>query len=428
MKTEQEIPAHIERPLLRNLEITQEQSEEGQPVFCISDPSGLVEKVAVVPPAMIELLRYFDGQHTLRDIQAEIMKAHGELVPLEDITSVVKQLDAVFFLEGETFRAFVAKIRAQYEELRVRPAYFAENAYPSDPAELISQFDSFFDHKNDRIIRRSSGKSDTPSAIIAPHVSIGLGANIYASAYREIIESEPADVYIILGTGHRPIENFFAATKKSFETPLGILETDKQFLSRLESETKFDIYAGELAHISEHTVEFQAVMLKYALGEKSAKIVPVLCSFPYHIPAGRDIFGGAINMRLAKSRIDEFNRALQKTISGYDGSVCIIASVDFSHLGMNYGDSSQPKTQEIAEMERLDRELLSTLSDGDAGTFVNALAADDNSRRICGFAPIYTMLSASPDMKGEVMGYGYCDIDSAGSIVSYAGMTFRKKN
>ena len=56
-------------------------------------------------------------------------------------------------------------------------------------------------------------------------------------------------------------------------------------------------------------------------------------------------------------------------------------------------------------MAREDRKMLEPVIAGDAGAFFASVAADGDSRRICGLSPIYAFLRALPGARGEVLRY-----------------------
>ena len=133
------------------------------------------------------------------------------------------------------------------------------------------------------------GKTRTPSpkAIVAPHIDFHRGGPAYAWAYKSLAESDGADLYIILGTSHCGGENPFILTLKDFETPLGLVETDKEFVKALHQSCQENLFADEYLHRGEHSVEFQAVLLKFIKQrraelrgepERPFKIVPILVS------------------------------------------------------------------------------------------------------------------------------------------------------
>ena len=130
-----------------------------------------------------------------------------------------------------------------------------------------------------------------------------------AWGYNEIAERELPDFFVILGTGHSGPANNFAITEKDFVTPLGVASTDRDFVAALREQCDTDFTAGELAHKSEHSVEFQVVFLQYlykrlGLVERGPSIVPVLCSFGY-----RDV-DSQVSKETA-ARVQEFVFALR---------------------------------------------------------------------------------------------------------------------
>ena len=68
-----------------------------------------------------------------------------------------------------------------------------------------------------------------------------------------------------MGTCHEPLPNYFALSRKDFETPLGLLSADNDFIDDLVSRSDLDLFADELSHRREHTIEFQTLFLKPSL-------------------------------------------------------------------------------------------------------------------------------------------------------------------
>ena len=81
---------------------------------------------------------------------------------------------------------------------------------------------------------RSNGKTATlMKALIAPHIDFNRGGPCFAWAYKALAESQPPDVFVVLGTGHSARQTF-VMSRKDFETPFGVLraDRDKVFVSR----------------------------------------------------------------------------------------------------------------------------------------------------------------------------------------------------
>jgi AmmeMemoRadiSam system protein B len=216
---------------------------------------------------------------------------------------------------------------------------------------------------------------------------------------------------VILGTGHEPLANCFALSRKNFETPLGLVAADNDFIEELTSRCSLDLLADEFAHRREHTIEFQTLFLSLLLPD--VRIVPILCSFAVEEleQRSRDI------LTMVYSR--------RETLDSYPHPVCLVSSVDLAHIGPRYGDPFQPHAGTVREHEEADRQLLETMAAADADTFANTLVRERNRRRICGLPPLYTMLKTlESTVEGELLRYDYTEVDGEGSFVTFGSMAF----
>jgi hypothetical protein len=216
---------------------------------------------------------------------------------------------------------------------------------------------------------------------------------------------------VILGTGHQPLQNFFALTRKDFETPLGLLKCDREWGEAFLQRAPRDVCIDEYAHCREHTIEFQAVFL--ALCQPRAQIVPMLCSFSIE------------DFETEQGYIDEVAASLRELTSTCGYPVGFLASVDLAHIGPRYGDQYQPHAGTIREHLEADRELLATLENGDPGAFMQRLRREHNRRRICGLAPLYVLAKVlEGQARGKVLHHAHAIVDQRNSFVSFASMAF----
>ena len=87
---------------------------------------------------------------------------------------------------------------------------------------------------------------------------------------------------MILGVAHQYCQRRFALTRKDFETPLGLVPTDREYVDQIAALAGRDLFEDELSHRTEHSIEFQVVFLQYVLGEErpvldradSGRVVP----------------------------------------------------------------------------------------------------------------------------------------------------------
>ena len=74
-------------------------------MLLLRDPSGVSDTELVVSHAAVAVLRLFDGEHTIADIQDTILKEHGTQLEYAQVEALVRQFDEAGFLEGPTFEA-----------------------------------------------------------------------------------------------------------------------------------------------------------------------------------------------------------------------------------------------------------------------------------------------------------------------------------
>src|SRR5581483_11404972 len=98
--------------------------------------------------------------------------------------------------------------------------------------------------------------------VLSPHIDFERGGHAYAHAWKAVAEGCEADLFVVFGTAHAGTDSArFALTRKSYGTPLGTIDTDQELVERLVAsyEGEDDLFAGEVAHKGEHSIEFQMV-------------------------------------------------------------------------------------------------------------------------------------------------------------------------
>jgi MEMO1 family protein len=423
----------VGNPRLRALEAFPVE-QDGQRCVALRDPAGYTDQIAVLPPALLDLVSLFDGDHSVEEIQQILRGRHGKAPTRKQIADVVEQFDAAGFLESDRFRERRRVLEDAFRQSPVRPAAHAGGAYAGDAVELEVQIDGFFagpdgpgagvipavngdvsavnrDFFTDPIASPSAAAPQagaSPSAaapqtrvraLIAPHIDFHRGGSTYAWAYREILERSDADLYVVLGTCHAGMPDPFAVTLKPYDTPLGAVPVDREFYDGLARRAGQDLLASEPAHRTEHSIEFQAVMLQHVVGRRRPfAILPVLASYLHESLWS----GGAPD---ADPRIMRFVDALRETMAASGRRVCLVAGVDLAHVGRRFGDREPNTAASLARVERDDRAMLESVVGGDARGFYAGVAADHDARRICGLSPIYTLLRLLPEAPGRLVRY-----------------------
>src|SRR5580692_7251755 len=79
-----------------------------RPGLFIRDPYRFSDAMLIIPPALVECLECFDGEHTELDLRAALVRITGDLEVGEVERNLIETLDHAGFLENETFEAMQA--------------------------------------------------------------------------------------------------------------------------------------------------------------------------------------------------------------------------------------------------------------------------------------------------------------------------------
>ena len=219
----------LERPKLRPL-TARRIEHQGQSFVMLQDPTGVVPQPVLVPwDGYSHVVRHFDGQSTLIEIQARVLRETGQFVAMKDLEDLVRRFDESMIIEGPAFAMF----HQQYRESGRRPAALAGRSYAATLRALRAQLDQFFVGHHGAGIPSPAGV-DRPvgfRGILSPHIDFQRGGPVYTWSYRELVEQSQADTFVILGVAHQYCRRRFALTCKDFETPLGVV-ADRPILRR----------------------------------------------------------------------------------------------------------------------------------------------------------------------------------------------------
>jgi hypothetical protein len=376
---------------------------EGRPVVCLRDPSGVTEAVLTVPQPLLPILALLDGSRSLVDVQAEIMRQHGELVLRSQLESIVEALDQHLFLEGPRVEKERRRQRAAFLAAPVRQAAHAGRAYPANEEALRAALDACF-APPDGPGAPGAGRGARIRGLVAPHIDFGRGGPVYAWGYGALGEAEPADCVVILGTAHAGLDGHpVALTRKPYDTPLGPLVVDDEVVEAVARRVPGDAFAAEPAHRAEHSIEFQAVWLQYLRQRARAggepRIVPVLVSFAHEC-----LVGGRDPARDATVR--GALEALRDALAAVPRRYWLVAGADLAHVGPRFGDPWAVDRAVRTRVATEDRALLEAVAAGDADAFLAEAARQGDRNRICGLSPIYALLALLPGSRGRVLRYG----------------------
>ncbi|HEX6800983.1 MAG TPA: AmmeMemoRadiSam system protein B [Candidatus Binatia bacterium] len=416
-----------DNPRIRPIEAFPVQ-QDGKTLIYLKDPLNLATPIGISPIGYF-LLTHLDGHHSFVDIQAAYNQRFGVLLMSEELRGFIDMLDQHYYLESERFSNYQQEVIAEFRRLPTRTPAHAGGGYKSEPMELTVQLDSYFlAPKGPGLPSAGNGAAapKAPKAIVAPHIDFHRGGPAYAWAYKPLAECAGADLYIILGTSHCGGQTPYILTRKDFETPLGLVETDGEFVSRLQAKCAEDCFTDEYLHRGEHSIEFQVVFLKYIAQKRAAltgqpekpfKIVPILVSSFHAMMMSR-------TLPERNEAIGTFLRRLREMAYRDSRQVCFIAGVDLAHVGRQFGDT-EPVTDDFLKwVEAEDRQLVDRLATLDAPGFFNEIAKDQDKRKICGFSPLYSLIHLLDGARGNRLHYGQAFTPETGSAVTFTSVIF----
>jgi AmmeMemoRadiSam system protein B len=391
----------------------------GETQVYLRDPLNFAKGQLTVSYPVYFIISKFDGQHSLLEIREAFARRFRHVLPDEKLRDIVEQLDKSYFLDSPRFTQLQREINAAFRQSSIREMAHADTSYPSQAQEFRKQAETFFTGpKGPGLPAAHKHAHPVVRGIIAPHIDPRAGGDCYAWAYKELAERCEADLFVLLGTSHYGMGQFFIATEKDYNTPLGPVKTDREFVRALQKNYSEDLFADEILHRNEHSLEFQTLFLQYLFGgRRNFDIVPILVSSFHslvhsHTPPMHD------------PRVADFVSALKATIAQSGRNVCLVAGVDFAHVGQKFGDQG-PLTQEFLNwVEDEDRRLIRALVNMDPADFFAQIAKDSDRRRVCGFSPMYTFLQVVDATRGELLQYDRTVESATQSSVSFASLAF----
>ncbi len=219
---------------------------------------------------------------------------------------------------------------------------------------------------------------------------------------------------------HQYAERRFVLTRKHFQTPLGLVSTDQPFVNDLASRAGAEFFDDELAHRTEHSIEFQAVFLQHLLGgRRPFTIVPILAgSFHDLMPTGLD--------PIADPDVSRFIQALREAEANCGKKVAYIGGIDLCHVGPEFGDPDRLTDSRLDEIRRFDQSMLSRASAVDPAGWFSTAAEIENRWRVCGLAATYTMLHVLGPSSGHLLRYDQAVNPERTCGVSFASLAFEK--
>ncbi|MFA6355820.1 MAG: AmmeMemoRadiSam system protein B, partial [Candidatus Omnitrophota bacterium] len=267
----------------------------------------------------------------------------------------------------------------------------AGSFYPAESVILARQVDKYLEDAKPRQI------DGEIVALISPHAGYEYSGPIAAYGYKAVF-GRKYDTVVIIAPSHRLIFDGAAVLEKdSYETPLGAVPIDVDFVKKLMRAEKVTVVSKPQAFEEEHSLEVQIPFLQRSL--KDFKLVPVVI--------GRPDYNTCIGL----------TRGLVKVIKASGKRVLIVASTDLSHY-YKYDDAVVK-----------DQATISEIMNYDPGRLAGKIG--ERECELCGSAPVIVAMLAGKELGAEnisVLKYANSG-DTAGDksrVVGYGSIVIYK--
>lgn len=389
------------KPRLRPVEAFPVE-QAGRQWIALVDPSGVTTaQVALTPPAFF-IISHFDGQHSLADVQAAFVHRFGQVVPMEQIVGLIRQLDEALLLDSAHF---AAKLKVQvdsYVASEVR-ALRRESLPPDDV--LLPMVDEIV--RPGKVGESADGRKHL-AGLIAPHLDYPRGLPCYTTAYgtlaAQVLAGRSPELVVILGTNHYGMKPGPVVTDKDFETPYGRVAADREAVRQMNDLYKGNLLEGQYDHVREHSVELQVTLLARLMGSDRFRIVSVILPDACE-PA-------------SQSQLDRLAVALSSMAAQRNGSMLIVAGADLSHVGPRFGDERPLEDSWLKHIADSDREMVKLLQAAQPEGFVDALRDSSNITRICSSGNLYVLRHALRQATWQDLGYHQASDAESGTCVT----------
>lgn len=204
--------------------------------------------------------------------------------------------------------------------------------------------------------------------LVCPHAGYPYSGPVAAHSFAALARDGLRASYVVLGPNHYGAGAPLATTRHDWETPLGPVPIDTDLLKAL---SKPPIEDDVAAHRHEHSIEVQLPFLQHL--SPTVRFVPVCMAFQeYEVAA----------------EVGELVAAAVK-----DRDALVVASSDFSHVGMNYNQVPPRGKTAPGWAKEQDAKAIDRILALDPKGLQDRVHRDDIS--MCGYGPVTAMLVAA---------------------------------
>lgn len=401
-------------PKLREEILFQTFEEDGKEYIVLYDPQGYALQQVIFPIETVYLLKVLEEGITEEELRRRVKEESGdENYDVQPILEIVEYLNFLGYLDSPHFNE-IKKDIDDFRQSSVRPPICVNSSYPSDPNEIISYFDKYFSDV------RKSNATPKSNSLILPHLDLKLEEAIttYAEGFK-YLDYEDIDLAVIFGTSHYANSGFFMLTEKDYETPLGLVKTNKEIISKLKEILKNEEFIiDDMAHRFEHSIEFQIILLQYLIGHNNFTVLPILT--------------GSLTSFFILNKfpnedyvISSFTKNLNNIINNTSKKPIFIASADLAHIGRKFGDKFDAETQ-LEQLQKEDLEMIRFIEAGSSNGFYEYIKSKNDNRKVCGLSPIYFLMETVKPSYSKLIKYNYWNEKETKSAVSIASIALYK--
>ncbi|HEY2784372.1 MAG TPA: AmmeMemoRadiSam system protein B [Fimbriiglobus sp.] len=368
------------------------------------DPYRVAGPPVVVTRTGFELLRHFDGRTSLADLAGAVNPADP---PVAALATLADALEKGRFLDGPAFQQFLIQ--------PIRPSVCI-GVYPAEPVPFHITIQNLFTGQNGPGLPSAGLVTRPVRGVLVPHMDFTRGNVTYGYGFKELIERTDANLFVILATSHYSHARF-SLTRMDYATPLGTVETDRRSVDRIAALYGDGVYSDPVAHFPEHSIELEVVILHAMREDRPFRIVPLLVGS----------FGDCIRDGTEPSEKPDIARMVEvlRRIEAEAGEpVCYLVSGDLAHIGPKFGDPDPVADQVLSVSRRGDERILQAVKAADPAAYFQAVLAEQDRRRICGFPPTWLALSVARPCAGRVLHYQQFVHPEGFESVSFAAAAF----
>jgi len=138
-----------------------------------------------------------------------------------------------------------------------------------------------------------------------------------------------------------------------------------------------------------------------------------------------DCVGGRVRPD-QKEDVAQMIAALRQAEADAGEPICYVISGDLAHIGPKFDDEELVSEKRLEYSKSQDDLLLAKATACDADGYFEIIAAEGDTRRICGLPPTYVTIGAAKPASGKVLHYGRFVHPEGFESVSFASMVFEK--